>query len=140
VAVTRIFTRLEAGRQQAQQQQEAAAAGAAGSAEGGGPAAMEQDAAAGQQAAGAAAGDAAAAAAAAAGDAAGETAAGVEQSAAVEVYAGFGCGALSPAQLAGLSITMSDFEAALPKVQPSVRREGGWRAHAAALPVTRGAL
>lgn len=38
--------------------------------------------------------------------------------------AGFGLGPLGPAELAGLAITMSDFEAALPKVQPSVRREG----------------
>lgn len=35
-----------------------------------------------------------------------------------------GGGPLSPAELAGLAISMSDFEAALPKVQPSVRREG----------------
>ena len=35
-----------------------------------------------------------------------------------------GNGALTPAELAGLAITMADFEAALPKVQPSVRREG----------------
>ncbi|KXZ48460.1 CDC48 protein [Gonium pectorale] len=36
-----------------------------------------------------------------------------------------GRGPLSPAELSGLAITMSDFEAALPKVvQPSVRREG----------------
>ncbi|KAG2428143.1 hypothetical protein HXX76_011823 [Chlamydomonas incerta] len=38
--------------------------------------------------------------------------------------AGFGLGPLGPAELAGLAITMSDFETALPKVQPSVRREG----------------
>lgn len=31
---------------------------------------------------------------------------------------------LTPEQLAGLSITMADVEAAIPKVQPSVRREG----------------
>ncbi|PSC72207.1 Ribosome biogenesis ATPase RIX7 isoform B [Micractinium conductrix] len=35
-----------------------------------------------------------------------------------------GGGALSSAELAGLAITMSDFEEAVPKVQPSVRREG----------------
>ena len=35
-----------------------------------------------------------------------------------------GAGALSAAELAGLAITMADFEAAVPKVQPSVRREG----------------
>ena len=31
---------------------------------------------------------------------------------------------LSPAELAGLAVTMADFEAAVKKVQPSVRREG----------------
>ena len=31
---------------------------------------------------------------------------------------------LSKEQLAGLAITMADFEAAVAKVQPSVRREG----------------
>jgi hypothetical protein len=36
----------------------------------------------------------------------------------------FGGGPLTPAQLAGLAITMSDFETAVSKVQPSVRREG----------------
>jgi hypothetical protein len=35
-----------------------------------------------------------------------------------------GGGPLTAAELWGLSITMADFEAALPKVQPSVRREG----------------
>jgi ribosome biogenesis ATPase len=35
-----------------------------------------------------------------------------------------GAGALTAAELAGLAITMSDFEEAVPKVQPSVRREG----------------
>lgn len=35
-----------------------------------------------------------------------------------------GCGPLTAAELGGLAITMADFEAALPKVQPSVRREG----------------
>ncbi|KAF6258779.1 P-loop containing nucleoside triphosphate hydrolase protein [Scenedesmus sp. NREL 46B-D3] len=35
-----------------------------------------------------------------------------------------GGGPLSAAELSGLAISMSDFEAALPKVQPSVRREG----------------
>jgi ribosome biogenesis ATPase len=35
-----------------------------------------------------------------------------------------GGGPLSAAELADLAISMSDFEAALPKVQPSVRREG----------------
>lgn len=35
-----------------------------------------------------------------------------------------GAGALSGAELAGLAITMADFEEAVPKVQPSVRREG----------------
>lgn len=35
-----------------------------------------------------------------------------------------GGGALSGAELAGLAITMADFEEAIPKVQPSVRREG----------------
>ncbi|KAL4452367.1 hypothetical protein ABPG75_008029 [Micractinium tetrahymenae] len=35
-----------------------------------------------------------------------------------------GGGALSGAELAGLAITMADFEEAVPKVQPSVRREG----------------
>ncbi len=35
-----------------------------------------------------------------------------------------GAGALSSAELAGLAITMADFEEAVPKVQPSVRREG----------------
>ncbi|KAI8471849.1 MAG: P-loop containing nucleoside triphosphate hydrolase protein [Monoraphidium minutum] len=35
-----------------------------------------------------------------------------------------GGGALTAGELAGLAITMADFEAALPKVQPSVRREG----------------
>ncbi|GLI63444.1 hypothetical protein VaNZ11_006416, partial [Volvox africanus] len=35
-----------------------------------------------------------------------------------------GGGPLGPAELEGLAITMADFEAALPKVQPSVRREG----------------
>ena len=35
-----------------------------------------------------------------------------------------GAGALSAAELAGLAITMADFEEAVPKVQPSVRREG----------------
>ncbi|MEW5313326.1 MAG: hypothetical protein WDW38_004903 [Sanguina aurantia] len=36
----------------------------------------------------------------------------------------FGGGPLGPADLRGLAITMADFLAALPKVQPSVRREG----------------
>jgi ribosome biogenesis ATPase len=36
----------------------------------------------------------------------------------------FGGGPLTPAQLAGLAISMSDFEVAVGKVQPSVRREG----------------
>jgi ribosome biogenesis ATPase len=35
-----------------------------------------------------------------------------------------GAGPLTVTELAGLAISMSDFEAALPKVQPSVRREG----------------
>lgn len=35
-----------------------------------------------------------------------------------------GAGALSSVELAGLAITMADFEEAVPKVQPSVRREG----------------
>jgi ribosome biogenesis ATPase len=35
-----------------------------------------------------------------------------------------GAGPLTAAELAGLAITMTDFERALPKVQPSVRREG----------------
>jgi ribosome biogenesis ATPase len=35
-----------------------------------------------------------------------------------------GAGPLSAAELSGLAISMADFEAALPKVQPSVRREG----------------
>jgi ribosome biogenesis ATPase len=35
-----------------------------------------------------------------------------------------GAGPLTAAELSGLAISMSDFEAALPKVQPSVRREG----------------
>ncbi|EFJ46428.1 hypothetical protein VOLCADRAFT_105558 [Volvox carteri f. nagariensis] len=35
-----------------------------------------------------------------------------------------GRGPLGPEELAGLAITMADFETALPKVQPSVRREG----------------
>lgn len=36
----------------------------------------------------------------------------------------FGRGPLGVEELAGLAITMSDFQAAIPKVQPSVRREG----------------
>ena len=36
----------------------------------------------------------------------------------------FGGGPLTAAELQGLSITMGDFDLALPKVQPSVRREG----------------
>lgn len=36
----------------------------------------------------------------------------------------FGQGPLQASELVGLSITMADFEAAIPKVQPSVRREG----------------
>jgi ribosome biogenesis ATPase len=35
-----------------------------------------------------------------------------------------GAGPLTASELSGLAISMSDFEAALPKVQPSVRREG----------------
>ena len=35
-----------------------------------------------------------------------------------------GDGALSEQDLAGLAITMEDFDAAIKKVQPSVRREG----------------
>jgi ribosome biogenesis ATPase len=35
-----------------------------------------------------------------------------------------GAGALTAAELAGLAITMGDFDEAVPKVQPSVRREG----------------
>ena len=43
---------------------------------------------------------------------------------AVAVRARMGAGPLSVSELCGLAISMSDFEAALPKVQPSVRREG----------------
>lgn len=45
-------------------------------------------------------------------------------SAAAPAQRRLGAGALSGAELAGLAITMADFEEAIPKVQPSVRREG----------------
>eukprot|EP00904_Undaria_pinnatifida_P002630 jgi/Undpi1/12368/HiC_scaffold_5.g02040.m1 len=41
-----------------------------------------------------------------------------------EAVGGFLAGALSPAQLAPLSVTMEDFMAAVKKVQPSAKREG----------------
>jgi len=42
----------------------------------------------------------------------------------VAIRARMGAGPLTVSELSGLAISMSDFEAALPKVQPSVRREG----------------
>jgi ribosome biogenesis ATPase len=44
--------------------------------------------------------------------------------AAVAVCERMGGGPLTVSELSGLAISMSDFETALPKVQPSVRREG----------------
>ncbi|GFR52366.1 hypothetical protein Agub_g14925, partial [Astrephomene gubernaculifera] len=144
VAVTRIFAQMTR-----QKEEEAAAAAAAAVAQ-----AATGDAAAGAdattQAAVAAGAALTAAGAAAAGDAApagGAAAEGAAAASAAEpvaavvtapaatataaapagmrsIHERFGGGPLGPTELAGLAITMSDFEAALPKVQPSVRREG----------------
>ena len=111
LAVKRVFAQLEA--QQAQvaaqgeQQQEQKEQGAAG------PAAP----AGGAEAAAVPNGPAAPAAAAAAAAASGSQ----EQA---QGGSRLGQGPLSAAELAGLAVTMADFEAAIPKVQPAVRREG----------------
>jgi ribosome biogenesis ATPase len=94
VAVSRIFSQLEQQRQQRLLQ-------AADQ--------QQQDATATAPADGAASGSLIPLPAAAAADAAGPR---------------IGGGPLSAAELSDLAISMSDFEAALPKVQPSVRREG----------------
>jgi ribosome biogenesis ATPase len=152
VAVSRIFSRLEAARLAcAAAAAGAGAAGAAGAAAGAaapaaaaaGAATAEETARASEGAANTAPADGAAAVrpglqvdgpsvgadadmaeAAEAAEAAAAAAALLAADVAAFSGAGFGQGPLGPAELAGLAITMADFEAALPKVQPSVRREG----------------
>ena len=111
-AVTRIFARLtqdEEDEQHRQQQQQEQA--------GGGSVTPAITAAA--AAAAAAGGEVAAAV--------GTTAGALATPAAVGSGSGrgrLGAGPLTPTELSGLAITMADWEVALPKVQPSVRREG----------------